>query len=201
MKYVEFLERPEWKLVSEYCKKRDNYTCVICGNNQREDLIVHHTSYEIKEEFLGRLNVDQLETRCRSCHDQAHPRNGGSTTDHVTKDLENAVLAYLCILGNLGIYREYIDTHPDSAPSQYYFHTAVQKTMNQLLDKLGRDAHVYPRYIENAFNNDRADINARRRVIESRNNCSRSYTPEVKEILFQETSALVLKLRDAKKTS
>jgi cytochrome c553 len=52
----------------EIVLKRDNYTCVDCGN--KELLKVHHLDYTSDE-------PDNLITLCASCHRKRHPINDG----------------------------------------------------------------------------------------------------------------------------
>ena len=190
----EFLASKEWATISDLRKRIDNYTCTRCGCKS-QDLVAHHISYEIKNDQLGLLDLSLLQTVCRRCHCEIHAMECVSTVDDDAKQIEIELLAYLCIFGNFGLYREFIQRNPDYAISRYDFREEIQKTMYSLLNKLVRDEYVYPRYIENAFASDRAHIDARRMIIESNHHFSKPVLPEVKKAVFEEFCDIVLRLR------
>jgi len=69
MNYIEQLNRVEWKLKSYEIKKRDNFTCQICG--KKEKLHVHHVQYEpnfMVWQYPGNYYI----TLCESCHLYEH---------------------------------------------------------------------------------------------------------------------------------
>lgn len=51
------------------CKIRDNFTCQICES--KENLIAHHIFYKSKYPKLT-LNINNLITLCKYCHNQIH---------------------------------------------------------------------------------------------------------------------------------
>lgn len=55
--------------------KRDNYSCVVCGNNKSGNLIAHHLySHHAHKEL--RLSVNNGVTVCRECHLSFHNQYG-----------------------------------------------------------------------------------------------------------------------------
>jgi 5-methylcytosine-specific restriction endonuclease McrA len=52
-------------------KLRDNWTCVKCGENNREKIIAHHKIRWQDDESL-RLDINNGETLCISCHNKHH---------------------------------------------------------------------------------------------------------------------------------
>jgi ribosomal protein S27AE len=68
--YKMYIMSPEW-----YAKKiqrlvLDNYTCQRCGS--KEFLEVHHKTYE----NLGKEQMEDLATVCRTCHQAIHDKYG-----------------------------------------------------------------------------------------------------------------------------
>ena len=62
MDYLEYLRSPEWR---EFCAKALEYygsTCMIC--NSRDDLQVHHRTYE----RLGQELITDVSIMCNRCH-------------------------------------------------------------------------------------------------------------------------------------
>jgi len=79
---------PRWHEVKEECKKRDNYTCQICGTKKGQ-LDVHHmdhATYFPDERF----DLDNLVTLCHRCHSQFHNNFKRSYRQKCTKyDFDN----------------------------------------------------------------------------------------------------------------
>jgi len=59
----------EWKLKAYQIKKRDNFTCQICG--KKRDLHVHHIIYLINLK-LWQYPANYLITLCDNCHISEH---------------------------------------------------------------------------------------------------------------------------------
>jgi hypothetical protein len=59
-----------WKNVSEEKLKNANYRCEICGNNDREKLIVHHKEALNGVPYIGSIlnHPSNLQVLCKSCH-------------------------------------------------------------------------------------------------------------------------------------
>ena len=55
----------EWKLKSAQIKKRDNYSCQFCGNN--DNLNVHHLFYKSELKYYDYTGF-MLITLCNNCH-------------------------------------------------------------------------------------------------------------------------------------
>jgi 5-methylcytosine-specific restriction endonuclease McrA len=51
-------------------KKRDLYTCQVCGSTERVE--GHHI---IDYQYVGAANVDNIITLCQKCHKQVHRGN------------------------------------------------------------------------------------------------------------------------------
>jgi 5-methylcytosine-specific restriction endonuclease McrA len=58
-----------WKKVRALALERDGYRCRACGSS--EHLIVHH-DVEVQKDAALALDVDNLETLCRTCHGRTH---------------------------------------------------------------------------------------------------------------------------------
>ena len=59
----------KWKKVRALALERDGYRCRVCGTS--EHLIVHH-DVEVNKDAGLALDVDNLETLCRTCHGRTH---------------------------------------------------------------------------------------------------------------------------------
>ena len=54
-------------------KERDNYTCRLCGNQQKDTIFdIHHIDYNKKN-----CNPNNLITLCHSCHSKTNCKNRG----------------------------------------------------------------------------------------------------------------------------
>lgn len=67
-RYQRYLHSPHWLRVRRAALERDGYQCCRCPTRKR--LEVHHVSYE----RLGREELADVETLCRSCHKKHHGR-------------------------------------------------------------------------------------------------------------------------------
>lgn len=65
--YAKYLQTPEWRELSEHCKRRDGYKCRLCGST--EMLAAHHVQYPTD---WYDTKLDQLITLCDGCHKVAH---------------------------------------------------------------------------------------------------------------------------------
>lgn len=63
----EYLQSEAWKRKRYVVLKRDNWTCVYCGNGATQ---VHHKRYA--KNNIGTEPIDWLVSICKSCHDQIH---------------------------------------------------------------------------------------------------------------------------------
>ena len=63
--YKSRLDDYKWHDIAIKVKKRDNYTCQICGKKGRD---VHHI---LSHWFFNDFNLKGLVTLCRSCHNKA----------------------------------------------------------------------------------------------------------------------------------
>lgn len=69
------LQDKHWALKRKIILKRDNYSCVVCGN--REKLVVHHKQHHYSK-TLNRFydpwdySNKYLITLCESCHKRGH---------------------------------------------------------------------------------------------------------------------------------
>jgi len=64
--YVEYLNSPIWKEISDLVRSRDSFTCQICGSPN--SLNTHHKTYVNVYEEINHL--EDLTTLCFSCHDK-----------------------------------------------------------------------------------------------------------------------------------
>lgn len=71
---TKFYQSSQWRKMRAQALVRDNYLCQRClakGIVNDKRLIVHHKR-ELREDWGGRLNLDNLETVCTSCHNRLH---------------------------------------------------------------------------------------------------------------------------------
>lgn len=70
MRYSDYLKTNHYLKLARAVKKRDNYTCQICGisksDNQNILLNAHHTSYDNRGDYEAELN--DMVTLCNACH-------------------------------------------------------------------------------------------------------------------------------------
>ena len=73
--YVKFYKTAAWVKARQLALIRDDYLCQHCLKKGRYETatLVHH-KIEIREDFDKRLDQDNLEGLCASCH-QIHHRN------------------------------------------------------------------------------------------------------------------------------
>src|ERR1017187_326635 len=64
--YAEYLQSPEWKVRRKKALQFAGYRCQIC--NSKEELNVHHRSYE----RIGHEHMGDLVTLCKNCHEIFH---------------------------------------------------------------------------------------------------------------------------------
>lgn len=74
MNYVDFLNTPYWKAISEEVKKKAHYKCQICNGNKK--LQVHHRSYE--NHGLELYHLEDLICLCEDCHTKYHFKHYGT---------------------------------------------------------------------------------------------------------------------------
>jgi len=68
--YSEKLKDPRWQKKRLEIFERDDWTCIICGDD-KSTLNVHHTYYDYKLNPWEYKNI-QLKTLCRRCHKNEH---------------------------------------------------------------------------------------------------------------------------------
>jgi hypothetical protein len=68
-----------YKKWSKEVRERDNYTCQICGENNRRMVAHHLESYDTNEEL--RLDLNNGITLCQSCHNEFHNRYKNQKTN------------------------------------------------------------------------------------------------------------------------
>lgn len=74
--YTSFYNSSQWRKLRKQVLLRDNHLCQHCLNKgivNDKDLIVHH-KVELKEDWGKRLDMDNLEVVCFSCHNKIHGR-------------------------------------------------------------------------------------------------------------------------------
>lgn len=74
--YKEYLQSPEWKILSRLARERDGYKCRICNSDNR--LNVHHRVYP---EQLGSEPLNDLITLCLECHSLYHKDKNNTESD------------------------------------------------------------------------------------------------------------------------
>lgn len=70
MEYGEFLKTPYWKIISFLVKKYHGFKCVMC--NSKENLHVHHKSYELHGSEHTQAGFAMLTSVCAECHSKHH---------------------------------------------------------------------------------------------------------------------------------
>lgn len=72
--YTAFYNSTQWRKLRQQVLMRDNYLCQHClaeGVVNDKNLIVHH-KIELKRDWSKRLDMDNLEAVCFSCHNKIH---------------------------------------------------------------------------------------------------------------------------------
>ena len=67
--YKDQLKDKRWKKLANKIRKRDDYTCQLCGSH--EHLQVHHKKY-IKGRLAWEYDEENLITLCSECHKKLH---------------------------------------------------------------------------------------------------------------------------------
>lgn len=70
MEYSEFLRTPYWKIISFLVKKKNGFKCAMC--NSKENLHVHHKSYDLHGYEHMKDGFDMLTPVCADCHSKHH---------------------------------------------------------------------------------------------------------------------------------
>ena len=73
MDYKEQIKSPKWQRRRLEILQRDDFTCQICGS-QDKTLHVHHTTYE-KGKMIWDYPDEMLLTLCEECHEYEHALN------------------------------------------------------------------------------------------------------------------------------
>ena len=68
--YAKFLKSDYWIEVRDKVIERDDNTCQKCGS--KTNLHVHHKTY--KNHFKKHLNLQDLITLCKKCHEKEHEK-------------------------------------------------------------------------------------------------------------------------------
>jgi 5-methylcytosine-specific restriction protein A len=72
--YTSFYNSTAWRKLRQQVLIRDNYLCQKCleqGVVNDKNLIVHH-KIELKRDWSKRLDMENLEAVCFSCHNKIH---------------------------------------------------------------------------------------------------------------------------------
>lgn len=69
-KEMKFYRTKEWRDKRSEALKRDCYVCQRCG---ADATVVHHI-VEVRQDYNKRLDIDNLESVCSSCHNKIHKR-------------------------------------------------------------------------------------------------------------------------------
>lgn len=66
--YKDYVNRdnPVWQSIRQQVFERDNYTCVICGSQERRGMTCHHASGKYR--FNESAGMHSLITLCDRCH-------------------------------------------------------------------------------------------------------------------------------------
>lgn len=74
-KYTRFYSSKEWRMLSARFAQENGYRCMLCGAIANE---VHHKTYiQTEEGWTKRLDWNNLELLCVSCHNKRHNRFKG----------------------------------------------------------------------------------------------------------------------------
>ena len=65
LKYISYLESPEWRAKRQVIFERDGRKCVLCGE---DGIQVHHLTYD----RIGHEDNDDLISVCLNCHAKIH---------------------------------------------------------------------------------------------------------------------------------
>lgn len=73
MPYDDFLKTPYWIAISTHVRKKNNFTCEMCGATDVA-LHIHHPDYSFHGEELQ--NIGRLKCLCEDCHEKFHSTYG-----------------------------------------------------------------------------------------------------------------------------
>lgn len=74
--HIGFYKSKAWKNTRKVALMRDNHLCVVCERNgiYKTAQLVHHLK-EVRTDWDKRLNLENLESVCESCHQKIHKNN------------------------------------------------------------------------------------------------------------------------------
>ena len=79
LEYNEYLKSPTWRRRRMKVIRRDNYECVVCGQQGKKVLRnminyidVHHETYKYFQSKNPQNEIDHCITICRKCHEGLH---------------------------------------------------------------------------------------------------------------------------------
>ena len=78
-----YLKSDDWKRKRYVVLKRDNWTCVFCGERATQ---VHHKRYAKRN--IGKEPIKWLVSVCKPCHDKQHTQDHHHTTNNAFFHLE-----------------------------------------------------------------------------------------------------------------
>jgi hypothetical protein len=85
--YREYLRSDKWREIRAQRLKKDDFTCVMCGDKAKD---VHHATYP---STWGTEDISSLASLCRKCHERHHELNT------LAIDEDTTLLAYTVIHG------------------------------------------------------------------------------------------------------
>ncbi len=73
MTYKEQISHPKWQKKRLEILQRDNFTCIVCGSNDKE-LNVHHLYYK-SDTMIWDYDDECYVSLCKNCHDNYHSQD------------------------------------------------------------------------------------------------------------------------------
>ena len=67
LQYKKYLKSDDWKRKRYVVLKRDNHTCLMCGDKATQ---VHHLKYAKYQ--IGKEPIDWMISICKPCHEKQH---------------------------------------------------------------------------------------------------------------------------------
>ena len=134
--YKEQIKSPKWQKRRLEILKRDNFTCQICGETEKQ-LHVHHTIYLSGKEIWD-YNDYQLITLCEDCHKAEHELDfsNASFTNAIKAAKEKGITNYEIDLILFGL--EDLDEFVDSESIQTLI--KMRKRRRKIYNKMYKEA-------------------------------------------------------------
>lgn len=85
-RYIKFYHTKAWQSARHMALVRDHYLCQVCKRQGRltPANTVHHIKH-IRDDWSKRLDLSNLETICKECHNKEHPEKASKNKQKTLK--------------------------------------------------------------------------------------------------------------------